>query len=156
MTNKNKVRDIFAYYEKDSSLSRSELVIAMLTELQEVSGFLSRDIQMKVAQTAGVNPGYVAAVIKNLPNLHAKPFHHEIKICISDRCKSKGGTELLKKLQKLLKIRPGQVTRDGRFLLTTEYCMHNCMHGPNVKIDGVLYQNVTADTIDTLLEKFGD
>lgn len=156
MTDKNKVQDILAYYEKDSSLSQSELVISMLTELQEVCGFLSKNIQAKAAQTAGVNPGYVAAIIKSLPNLHEKPFRHEIKVCISDRCKSKGGTDLLKKLQKLLKVRPGQVTRDGRFLLTTEYCMHNCMHGPNIKVDGVLYQNVTADTIDELLKKFED
>ena len=54
----------------------------------------------------------VAAIIKNLPHLHAQAFRHEIRVCISDRCKARGGSDLLKKLQKLLKIKPGQVTKE--------------------------------------------
>ncbi|MFR5582547.1 MAG: NAD(P)H-dependent oxidoreductase subunit E [[Clostridium] scindens] len=59
----------------------------------------------------------------------------------------------LKKLQELLKIKPGQVTKDGVFLLNTEYCMHNCMHGPNLKIDGRIYENVQISQLPQLLEQ---
>lgn len=147
------LQEIYDYYKEEHSLSQSELIISMLTQLQEAAGYLSKDIQENVARIAGVNPGYVAAVIKNLPHLHAQPFRHEIRVCISDRCKAKGSLDLLKELKRLLKVKPGQVTKDGIFLLNTEYCMHNCMHGPNLKIDGRIYENVQISKLPQLLEQ---
>lgn len=147
------LQEIYDYYKEDHALSQSELIISMLTQLQDAAGYLSKDIQEEVARIAGVKQGYVAAVIKNLPHLHAQAFRHEIRVCISDRCKAKGGSNLLKELQKLLKIKPGQVTKDGVFLLNTEYCMHNCMHGPNIKIDGQIYENVQISQLQQLLEQ---
>lgn len=150
----NKLQDIYDYYKKETSLTQSELVMTMLTELQEVCGYLTEDMQKKTAEIAGVNNGYITALIKNLPHLHAQPFEHEIRVCISDRCKKKDGTEVLKKLQKILKVKPGQVTKDGKFMLNTEYCMHNCLHGPNIKIDGVLYQEVKAADIEKMIQPY--
>ena len=147
------LQELYDYYKEDHSLSQSELIIAMLTRIQEAVGYVSKDVQEEVARLAGVNRGYVAAIIKNLPHLHAQAFRHEIRVCISDRCKARGGSDLLKKLQELLKIKPGQVTKDGVFLLNTEYCMHNCMHGPNLKIDGRIYENVQISQLPQLLEQ---
>ena len=143
------LQELYDYYKEDPSLSQSELIISMLTRIQEAVGYVSKDVQEEVARLAGVNRGYVAAIIKNLPHLHAQAF----RVCISDRCKARGGSDLLKKLQELLKIKPGQVTKDGVFLLNTEYCMHNCMHGPNLKIDGRIYENVQISQLPQLLEQ---
>lgn len=149
-----KLEEIFNRYKNDTTLEQPELVMAMLTELQDAAGYLSASIQKTAAQTAGVNAGYIAALVKTLPHLHAKPFKHEIKVCTSDRCKAQGGSEVLKKFQQILRTKPGQVSRDGNFLLTTEYCMHNCAHGPNVKIDGVLYPDITPSDVPSLIRKF--
>ena len=32
--------------------------------------------------------------------------------------------------------------------------MHNCAHGPNVKIDGVLYPDITPSDVPSLIRKF--
>ena len=82
------------------------------------------------------------------------PFRYEIKVCISDRCKNKGGTDVLKEFQRILKIRPGQVTRDGRFLLTTVYCMHYCTKAPNVQIGDKLFQNVSVSDVPSIIKKY--
>lgn len=150
---KQEWNEIFEYY-KSSSLSQSELIISILTEIQALEGCIPKDAQNITAQFAGVNPGYITAVIKSLPHLHQQSFDHEIKVCISDRCKDKGSMDVLKELQRILKIRPGQVSRDGRFLLTTRYCMHHCGKGPNIEIDKKLFQNVKAADIPHILDTF--
>ncbi|BDF05769.1 NADH-quinone oxidoreductase subunit NuoE family protein [[Clostridium] hylemonae] len=151
---KKEWNDIFDYYREEKTMTQSELVIAVLTELQAIEGCIPKEAREAAAELAGVNPGYVSAVIKRLPHLHEQSFRHEIKVCISDRCKNKGGQDVLKEIQRILKIRPGQVTRDKRFLLTTVYCMHYCTKGPNVQIDGRLFQNVTAAEVPSILKKY--
>ncbi len=69
-----KLEEIFNRYKNDTTLEQPELVMAMLTELQDAAGYLSASIQKTAAQTAGVNAGYIAALVKTLPHLHAKPF----------------------------------------------------------------------------------
>lgn len=151
---KKEWNDIFDYYREEKSMNQSELVIAMLTELQAAEGCIPREARETVAEIAGVNPGYISAVIKSLPHLHEQSFRYEIKVCISDRCKNKGGTDVLKEFQRILKIRPGQVTRDGRFLLTTVYCMHYCTKAPNVRIGDRLFQNVSVSDVPSIIKKY--
>lgn len=151
---KQELQDIINYYQNDSSYTQSERVIAMLTELQEQEGYLCEELQQTVAKAAGVNLGYVKALIKRLPHLHARPFRHEIQVCISERCKAKGGSDVLKELQRLLKVKPGQTTRDGRFLLTTRYCMHRCLEGPNMTVNQDHYGGVTPADLPSILKKY--
>lgn len=148
----DKIEEILEYYRTDTSLNQSELVIAMLTELQETTGYLSEAIQKEAASIAGVSFSYVAAVIRQLPHLHNAPFQYEIKVCISDRCKNKGSLDVLKELQRILRIQPGQVTKDGKFLLRTVYCMHMCTKGPNISINGTDYHNVAPSDIKKILK----
>lgn len=149
---KNEWNEIFDYYKNMDSLPQSELIISILTEIQALEGCIPKDAQEMTAKLAKVKPGYISAVIKSLPHLHEQSFQYEIKICISDRCKDKGATEVLKEFQRILKIRPGQVSRDGRFLLTTRYCMHHCGKGPNVEINGKLFQHVTVSDVKGILD----
>lgn len=151
---KKEWNDIFDYYRQEENMTQSELVIAMLTELQAAEGFIPKEAKETVAGIAGVNSGYISAVIKSLPHLHEQSFKYEIKICISDRCKNKNASGVLKEFQRILKIRPGQVTRDGRFLLTTVYCMHYCTKGPNVQIGDKLFQNVTVDMVSSIIKSY--
>ena len=61
------LQELYDYYKEDPSLSQSELIISMLTRIQEAVGYVSKDVQEEVARLAGVNRGYVAAIIKNCP-----------------------------------------------------------------------------------------
>lgn len=147
----NKLNEIFDFYRQEKALEQSELV-ALLAELQETAGYLSKELQKEAADVADVSPGYVDALVRQLPNLHDTPFQYEIKVCISDRCKNKGSLDVLNELKRILKIKPGQVTKDGRFLLTTVYCMHMCTKGPNISINGTFYHTVTPDAIKRILK----
>lgn len=147
----HKLNEIFDYYRQEKALEQSELV-ALLAELQETAGYLSEELQKEAADVADVSPGYVDALVRKLPNLHDTPFEYEIKVCISDRCKNKGSLDVLNELKRILKIKPGQVTRDGRFLLNTVYCMHMCTKGPNMSINGTFYHNVTPADVKRILK----
>ncbi len=149
---KKEWNEIFDYYKNQENLSQSELVISILTEIQALEGYIPKEVQKALSDAAKVNAGYITAIIKSLPHLHEQSFQYEIKICISDRCKDKGATEVLKEFQRILKIRPGQVSRDKRFLLTTRYCMHHCGSGPNIEIAGKLYQNVSAADVSKIIK----
>lgn len=150
---KKEWNEIFDYYKSQENLPQSELVISILTEIQAMEGYIPKEVREAISGMAGVNAGYITAIIKSLPHLHEQSFQYEIKVCISDRCKNKGGAEVLKEFQRILKIRPGQVSRDKRFLLTTRYCMHHCQSGPNVEIAGKLYKNVSAADVSEIIRR---
>ena len=43
------LQELYDYYKEDPSLSQSELIISMLTRIQEAVGYVSKDVQEEVA-----------------------------------------------------------------------------------------------------------
>ena len=57
---------------------------------------------------------------------------HIIKVCVGPSCMAKFGGESLKIAEKILEIKAGGTTTDGKFRLEKAGCMSNCDCGPNV------------------------
>lgn len=66
---------------------------------------------------------------------------HIIKICCGLSCMQKFAADNIKKAEKVLGIKAGETTADGKFRLEKANCMSNCEEAPNVmfcKADGPL------------------
>ncbi|QEN03196.1 (2Fe-2S) ferredoxin domain-containing protein [Thiospirochaeta perfilievii] len=73
----------------------------------------------------------------------------EIKLCMGSSCFSRGNSDNLQKIQNF--IEENSVKWDIK--LVGSLCSGECKTGPNITVNGVLYQNVTNDVVDELLNK---
>lgn len=130
-----------------------EALLRLLRETQLLLGHLPKEAQEKIADAMGVKLPVIAALVKRIPDLKEEKALHEITVCTGPRCSEKGSPALLKTLEKELGIRPGMVTKDGKFRLTTQMCFKKCGNAPNVRIDGTIYGQVREETLLNLLNQ---
>jgi NADH-quinone oxidoreductase subunit E len=64
-----------------------------------------------------------------------------------------GGAEpILEQITQRLKIKPGETTPDGKFTLEIVQCLAVCGSAPALRVNDELYENMTPDSIDELIE----
>ena len=64
----------------------------------------------------------------------------------------KGSAKLLDTLTRVLRIQPGQTTRDGTFSLEVVACMGACALSPAVAINDTFYPKVSPTRLVKLLD----
>ena len=87
--------------------------------------------------------------------LSSKPrAKYPIQVCSSPACRVNviDTKRLLETLQRLLDIKIGETTYDGRFTLETTTCYGACDRAPSVRINGQIYDHLdTQEKIEALL-----
>ena len=79
---------------------------------------------------------------------------HIIRICRSPVCHLAGVNDVFTELTKILKIDIGATTPDRLFTLETTECLGQCDSAPAMTVDEVLYGNLTAKRIKTIVQHY--
>lgn len=69
----------------------------------------------------------------------------EIELCVGTACHLMGGNELMELVQNLPETKKGWVQ------LKLTHCLNACNKGPNARIDGILYSQLTEETLQRLI-----
>lgn len=72
-----------------------------------------------------------------------------IKICLGSSCYSHGNYDLIKAVQHYLQKRG----LDEKVEFSGEHCLNECVNGPNMRIDGKLYNHINTDTVLKILDE---
>ena len=75
-----------------------------------------------------------------------------LQVCHNISCHIVGARPLIAHLEKRLGIRLGERTPDGRFALEGVECLGACGHGPCLQLGKHLYEYLTPEKADALLE----
>lgn len=132
--------------------TRSRL-LPLLEEIQAKKGFISDKDMQETADRLGIHPVEVYSVVTFYSFLtDKKKGKHIIRVsdCISDVMA--GGDKVLKDLEKALKIKAGETTKDGRFTLETTGCIGMCDLAPSIMLDGALIGRVTPALIKRIVK----
>lgn len=139
------------YYQSLQAQNDQETLVQFLRETQDIFGCIPHDAKVKISEIMGMGTVIIDKIISMYPSLTAEKFQTEITVCSGSSCSSKNAQKLLSEIQTLLQIRPGQVTKDGRYKLTAKPCMKQCDKGPNLMIGNALYHNIDLEKLKTLL-----
>ncbi|MFW6107816.1 MAG: NAD(P)H-dependent oxidoreductase subunit E [bacterium] len=77
---------------------------------------------------------------------------HKIKVCQGTSCHIRGGTRILRAIEKKLGIRSGETTPDYQFTLERVACFGACALSPVIVIDGTIYGGMTPTKALALIE----
>jgi len=130
-------------------------LLAALYIAQEQYGWLSPEAIQRVADRVGLSPGQVHSTASFYTMFKLEPggkFH--IQVCEGLSCYLVGGADpIIDQVAKKLKIKPGETTLDGRFSLEIVQCLASCGTAPALRVNDELYEHMTSETIEALLEK---
>ena len=130
-------------------------LIMILHKIQEHYGYLPKSINFELAKLLDVPIAKIYGVISFYHFFKlSKPGKHNISVCTGTACYLKGALEIIEELEKLLRIKPGEVTEDNEFSIEVVRCIGCCGLAPVIKIDDKIYRNVKKDQLRDILSKF--
>jgi NADH-quinone oxidoreductase subunit E len=141
--------------EKEAVLheQRRAAVSEALLIVQENRGWVSDDSIADVAGILGMSVAEVEGIATFYELIFRRPVGtHVIMLCDSVSCWITGEQKMLAHLSERLGIGYGETTTDGRFTLLPAGCLGACDAGPVMMIDGKLYDHLTPDRADEILD----
>ncbi|MGD0090478.1 MAG: NADH-quinone oxidoreductase subunit NuoE [Planctomycetota bacterium] len=136
---------------KQHPAQREEL-IPLLQEVQEAQGYLSRDAVVRIGQHLGLPASkiYGVATFYNQFRFQPKGKYH-FMVCRGTACHVKGSLKGLEMVMKLLKLKPGQTSRDKLYSLEVVACMGGCGLSPVVNVNGEFYAQVNPKKLAAII-----
>jgi NADH-quinone oxidoreductase E subunit len=141
---------------KDTTAPRVRArLLAALYLAQEQYGWLSPQAIERVANRLELSPGQVYTTASFYTMFKLEPRgKYLVQVCEGLSCYLAGGAEpIINHIAKKLKIKPGETTPDGKFTLEVVQCLAACGTAPALRINDELYENMTLESIDELLER---
>ncbi len=132
-----------------------EALITVLSEAQDIFGYIPTKVQQYIAEKLNSNPAEVYGVITFYPNFRTKPTgDYVIKVCNGTACHLAGADDIVHEFSKVLKIKLGETTKDNKFTLKAGKCENACAKAIVVSVGEDVYTNVTVKQVKGIIEKY--
>ncbi len=133
--------------------TKQSACIEALKIVQKHDGWVSDEALQEVAALIGMPAAELDSVATFFNLIYRRPVgRHVILLCDSVSCWLMGCDEIRAQLQDRLGIDYGQTTEDDRFTLLPMACLGTCDRAPAMMIDEELHRDLTADSLDQILE----
>ena len=129
------------------------LLLPELKKIQKKQGYVSEEAMKKLSKKLNIPIAKIYASATFYSMIHTKPQGRcTIEICNSPSCYLNNSLNIIKYLEKKLKIKSGQTTKDGNFSLHISSCIGCCDKSPAMKIGKKIYGNLTKEKIDNIFK----
>ncbi|QIE02273.1 NADH-quinone oxidoreductase subunit NuoE [Buchnera aphidicola] len=146
----NEIENQKKYYENFRAISIEALKI-----VQKKRGWISDQAIYAIAEILQIPPSEIEGVATFYSQIFRQPVGRNIiRYCDSVVCFLTGYKEIKSTLEKLLKIKIGETTKDNQFTLLPICCLGNCDKGPTIMINEDIYSFLTPESIPSILERY--
>jgi NADH-quinone oxidoreductase subunit E len=129
--------------------------IEALKIVQEKRRWISDDTLKEVAAYMEMSPEELDSVATFYNLLFRRPVgRHIILLCDSISCWVMGYEDIRAELERILNIKYGETTEDGRYTLLPNCCLGTCDCAPAMMIDNDLYRNIRLDQLEKILNQY--
>lgn len=147
---KNEMKKILEKYPKEK-----DRLIAILNDVQERFGYIPKQAQLEISEYLSIPMAEIYGVITFYSRFTLAPKgKYNISVCLGTACFVKGSKTLLDRAQEKLKIKPGEVTPDGKFSIDDVRCVGACGLAPVFMVNDEVYGNATVKKLDEVIDKY--
>ncbi|TEB13332.1 NADH-quinone oxidoreductase subunit NuoE [Pelotomaculum propionicicum] len=144
-------RDVMAGYPREQRFT-----LAMLQDIQKKYKYIPRESLEQLSDHLGVPLSKLYSIATFYKALSLQPKgDHVIRVCDGTACHIRSSMVIVDELAKILMIKPGETTSDGKFSLETVNCLGSCAMAPAMVIDETYYGKVTPSRTREILNEYG-
>ena len=138
--------------------SKSSIIESLLIIQHENNGYLNQELIGALAQYLNVQKIDVYEVATFYSMFNLKPVgKHTISVCTNVSCMLRNSDQIVQYIEKKLKIKIGESTKDNKFYLKDEMeCLAACNGAPMMQVNHINYENLTFEKIDKILDGIKD
>lgn len=129
-----------------------EILIQVLEDTQQRLGWLPLEALKLISERLEIPLSRIYRIISFQKAMSLVPKgHHVIQVCRGPACCVRGSSHLLKRMIKVLNIRPGETSLDNKFTLRTTNCVGCCALGPVVAFSDKYYSDPSTKEIGHII-----
>lgn len=130
-------------------------LIPILQKIQEEEGFLSSQAITEVGRKLQLPASRIYGVATFYNQFRFEPMgKYHVQVCRGTACHVLGSATVLEEIEKDLKIKAGQTTRDGLFSLEVVACIGACGLAPVICINGEFHAKVTRESLSQIIGEY--
>ena len=153
---KEEIDSIRLKFPKDKN--KSSIIESLLTIQHANDGYLTNDIIESLADYLDLEKIDVYEVATFYSMFNLKPIGKNIiSVCTNVSCMLRNSDEIVNYIEKKLKVKIGESTKDNKFYLKNEMeCLAACNGAPMMQVNHINYENLTFKKIDEILDGIKD
>ena len=134
---------------------RKDTLIMTLHKAQMIFGYLPEPVQMHIAERYAIPHADVSGVISFYNFFSTTPKGKiQVNVCLGTACYVNGADQILAEFERILEIKAGQVSDDGKFSIESLRCVGACGLAPVVTINNKVYGKVKVSQVRDIIERF--
>lgn len=129
-----------------------ESLLPLLQDIQIEFGYLNEEAILRVGQHIKLPSSKVygiATFYDQFRFVQKGKFH--IKVCRGTSCHMHGSLSILREVERVLNLKEGQTSRDGRFSLEAVSCMGACGSAPVLNVNGEFKTTIAIQDITQII-----
>lgn len=135
--------------------SRQGPLMPILQKAQEIFGYLPIELQNRIAESLHIPLTDVYGVATFYSQFSLTPKgEFQIGVCMGTACYVRGAQKILEEFVKILSVKVGETTSDGRFTLEATRCLGACGLAPVIMVNEEVYGRLVPDDVPGILAKY--
>ncbi len=134
---------------------RAVLLSALHFVQDTFEGWIPKEVVPEIADLLEIKTIEVWEVIYFYAMFNSEPVGRcHLRVCTNLSCCLRGGRGIMSQLERLLAVRPGEVTPDGNFSVAEVECLGSCGTAPVIQVNNERYrEGLTNDDLSGLLDE---
>ncbi len=139
----------------DKYVCETGVLIQLLLDVQRELNWIPPEAIIRINKRLKIPVSEIYRVASFYTALSLKPRgRHLVRVCLGTACYVRGAPRILDCVERILTIRTGETTPDGKFTLETVNCLGCCALGPVVEIDGQYHGRLSSANVEKLLSHY--
>jgi NADH-quinone oxidoreductase subunit E len=130
-------------------------VIGLLQDIAGAYRYLPEDVLDRVSEELEIPLAKLYTLATFYKSFRLEPIgEHHVCVCMGTACHVNGAEKIVDVIERELRIKEGETTRDGKFTVETVNCLGACAMGPLVTVDGAYHGKMDQNRMKKLLKKY--
>lgn len=130
-------------------------IMVVLQQTQGIFGFIPEQTVKMISESVGMPESEIYGIITFYSQFTLTPkAKYNIDVCLGTACFVLGSQAIMDKILAKLNVDVGQMTPDGKWIVTSCRCLGCCGLAPAITINGEVYGKLKPEDIDRILDSF--
>jgi NADH-quinone oxidoreductase E subunit len=135
--------------------NQKNAVIGLLQDIQDAYRYLPEEVLQRVAAELDLPLSKLYSLATFYKSFRLDPLgKYHVCVCVGTACHVNGAAKLAETLERELKIKAGETSRDLKYTLETVNCLGACALGPLMVVNEEYHGKMDQKKLDKLLTKY--
>lgn len=137
--------------------NKNDEIMVVLQKTQGIFGYIPKESVKMISDALKIAESEIYGIITFYSQFSLTPkAKYNIDVCLGTACFVLGANDVLEKILAKLNVKVGQMTPDGKWIVTSCRCLGCCGLAPAITINGEVYGKLKPEDVDKILDSYVD